>query len=84
MVVKDWLTENQLPKENIAMFRYVEALLPQKITAWAELPTDVGEEDEAHVYYTAQTPGFSYFLIGERIPEAVTVKEITEEGVVEK
>ena len=48
------------------------------------MPTDVGEEDEAHVYYTAQTPGFSYFLIGEKIPEEVLVKEITEEGVVEK
>ena len=37
-----------------------------------------------HVYYTAQTPGFSYFLIGEKIPEEVLVKEITEEGVTEK
>jgi len=56
-VAKTWLAENQFTKENMALFRYVNS-------EWAQLTTAITTEDTDYVYYTAETPGFSYFLIG--------------------
>ena len=58
-VEKAWLAEKQLGKEAVALHRYVNG-------AWVELSTTVGEDDGTYVHYSAKTPGFSYFVIGEK------------------
>ncbi|MEK6899864.1 MAG: PGF-pre-PGF domain-containing protein, partial [Nanoarchaeota archaeon] len=83
-VEKTWLEENKLPKEHIALFRYIEVLLPEKVTGWAELPTQVGKDDYKYVDYTADTPGFSYFLIGEKSREGELIEEVKQGSIIQK
>ena len=61
-VEKAWLESNKLGKENIALHHYEEG-------KWTQLQTQVGEDDGTYVHYTAKTPGFSYFVIGEKSKE---------------
>ncbi|MFH1276622.1 MAG: PGF-pre-PGF domain-containing protein, partial [Candidatus Woesearchaeota archaeon] len=70
-VEKAWLTENSVSKSNVALFRYVG-------DAWVELPSTVGEDDGTYVHYSATTPGFSYFTIGQKAEEVAVA---TSEGV---
>ena len=58
-VEKAWLTENKLKKENVALYRFVD-------DKWQELVTTVGEDDGTYIHYSGETPGFSYFVIGEK------------------
>ncbi len=58
-VEKQWLSENKLKKEDAALFRNTEG-------KWLELAATVLSEDESYVYYSSKTPGFSYFVIGQR------------------
>jgi len=58
-VEKAWLSENNLAKEAVALHRYADG-------KWEELETTVGEEDDTYVHYSAKTPSFSYFVIGEK------------------
>jgi len=58
-VTKVWLSENGLGKDDVAMHRYAEG-------KWNELKTTVGEDDGTSQHYTAETPGFSYFVIGQK------------------
>ena len=58
-VEKAWLVDNKLEKAQVALHRYNNK-------QWNELPTSVGEDDGTYVYYSATTPGFSYFVIGEK------------------
>ena len=68
-VSKSWLSENSLSSADVAMFRYVGS-------SWTELTTTLGQDDGTYVHYTAVTPGFSYFVIGEKAemaaPETTT------------
>ncbi len=73
-VEKTWLSTNNLNKEDVSLYRYVDG-------EWTELATKVGVDDGTYVRYSAQTPGFSYFLIGEKSGEVVP--EVTKEGVAE-
>jgi len=57
-VTQDWLKENGLQKENVVLYRYVG-------TEWIGLKTTVGEVEGSYQLYTAETPGFSYFAIGQ-------------------
>ncbi len=86
-VEKAWLTEKGLGKEAVALHRYVDG-------KWVELSTTVGEDDGTYVHYTAKTPGFSYFVIGEKsgasapaasdlAPEQPATAEPTEQPAVE-
>lgn len=56
-VNSSWLSGKN--PENVAMMRYA--------AGWNELPTKLLRADSRHTYYTAETPGFSYF--------AITIKE---------
>ncbi|MBI2581711.1 PGF-pre-PGF domain-containing protein, partial [Candidatus Woesearchaeota archaeon] len=67
-VEKAWLAEKQLPKESVALHHYADG-------AWKQLPTQVGEDDGTYVHYTASTPGFSYFVIGEKMTTAASAAE---------
>jgi PGF-pre-PGF domain-containing protein len=69
-VLKSWLTENQLAKSNIALYRYQD-------DKWHELTTTLGEDDGTYIHYAAETSGFSYFTIGAK--ETIAPEEITEE-----
>ena len=91
-VAKSWLTENSLSSGDVAMFRYTSG-------SWSELPTTMGEDDGTYVHFTATTPGFSYFVIGEKaetmaaapaagseesdLAEAVPEEEVTAEEAAE-
>ena len=57
-VENSWLTENGLSKTRVALFRNV-------VGVWTQLETVVGEDDGTYTHFTAETPGFSYFVIGE-------------------
>jgi len=67
-VTKTWLSEQGLSKTDLAMHRYAEG-------KWNELKTTVGEDDGTYQHYSAETPGFSYFVIGQKktVPTAEKV-----------
>ena len=58
-VEKAWLAEKQLTKEAVALHHFADG-------KWTQLQTQVGEDDGTYVHYSAKTPGFSYFVIGEK------------------
>ena len=57
-VKKDWLNNNKVDKSRVVLSRY-------NADSWNELTTKITQEDESLVYYSAETPGFSYFAIVE-------------------
>jgi PGF-pre-PGF domain-containing protein len=68
-VLKSWLAENEISSDNIALYRY-------KDDKWYGLSTTALSSDETYQHYSAETEGFSYFIIGEETPEKPA--EITE------
>ena len=71
-VKKTWLIDNKIDKTNIALFRHTD-------NKWAELITTMDKDDGTYAYYTALTPGLSYFAIGEKIGAApATEKKLAE------
>ena len=77
-VEKAWLTSNEVKKTEVALFRHVDG-------AWTQLSTTIGEDDGTYVHYTAKTPGFSYFVIGQTSGSATPTveEEVAAEEVVE-
>lgn len=67
-VKKTWLTDNKLEKGSVVLYRY-------NADKWNELSTTVGQDDGTYVHYSASTPGFSYFVIGEKKGVAAPVAE---------
>ncbi|PIN74342.1 hypothetical protein COV20_00255 [Candidatus Woesearchaeota archaeon CG10_big_fil_rev_8_21_14_0_10_45_16] len=57
-VEKAWLRENGLNNDRVALFRNVDG-------KWVQLETKMTSSDDTYVHFEAQTPGFSYFVIGE-------------------
>ncbi|OIO61638.1 hypothetical protein AUJ83_04470 [Candidatus Woesearchaeota archaeon CG1_02_33_12] len=55
-VEKNWLTENKAEKNEIILNRYSD-------NQWQELETSQYKSDEKYEYYSAKSPGFSYFAI---------------------
>ncbi len=55
-VSKQWLKENGLDKNEIGLFRLIN-------NNWEEQYTELVNEDEDYVYYSAKVEGFSYFAI---------------------
>ena len=77
-VNKAWLGEQGLGKTDVAMHRYAEG-------KWNELKTTVGEDDGTYQHYSAETPGFSYFVIGQKkvvptMKKLIATTTETEEG----
>ncbi len=56
-VENSWFAENKVNKNDVALFRFVDKV-------WTELKTTKGADDGESTTYTAETPGFSYFVIG--------------------
>jgi len=76
-----WLKENDIDPATVELGRNVRE-------KWEELATEKTDSDDDYVYYTAETPGFSYFSISgeegsgyeEEVPEVtVEVEEVPEE-----
>lgn len=55
-VKKSWISENNINKSTITLYRYDQ-------NSWNQLPTTLSGEDEVYLYFTAETPGFSPFAI---------------------
>ncbi len=62
-IEKDWVSTNNLEKENVAVFRYDENAAEK----WDELVTTFKEEDAGYYYYNVQLDSFSYFAIAEKV-----------------
>ncbi|MBC8500564.1 MAG: PGF-pre-PGF domain-containing protein [DPANN group archaeon] len=68
----EWLTNNSVSRENVALFRYTS-------DAWDEQETTFLYENNTNAYYEATTTGFSYFAIGQRTEEVAPPPEEEEE-----
>ncbi|MGB9938717.1 PGF-pre-PGF domain-containing protein [Methanosarcina sp.] len=55
-VKRTWVTEEEVSKDTVTLYRYSEG-------SWNPLPTALSREDEIYLYFTAETPGFSPFAI---------------------
>jgi hypothetical protein len=53
-----WFEDTGVAQGSVALYRLVDG-------SWVELPTSFLNADALNAFYSAQTPGFSYFLIGE-------------------
>ena len=60
-VEKRWAEENNLKKENIALFKFLT-----NENRWGQLLTTFTEEDNLFYYYKTELNSFSYFVIGEK------------------
>ena len=58
-VEKKWLADNNLAASQVAMHHFKDG-------QWAELTTTAGQDDGTYVHFTAETLGFSYFVIGQK------------------
>lgn len=58
-VEKSWLQTNSVAAADVTLYRLVN-------NEWVALAATVGQDDGTNVHYSATTPGFSFFLIGEK------------------
>lgn len=54
-VTKEWLTQNNVNPYNIILQRYT--------TTWTQITPQIIKDDTKYYYYSALTPGFSWFAI---------------------
>lgn len=66
-IEKSWVSDNNLEKENIALFKFDESA-----EEWNELTTNYVEEDDDYNYYDTELDSFSYFALGEKSVDAET------------
>ncbi|MEK6879771.1 MAG: PGF-pre-PGF domain-containing protein, partial [Nanoarchaeota archaeon] len=59
-VEKSWISNNNLNKDDIAMFKFSNG-------KWRELRTEYKEQDGDFYYYDIELDSFSYFAIGQKI-----------------
>jgi len=74
-VEKSWLGTNGLSGPDVALFRYNN-------NQWVELPTTFNKDDGTYTYYSARSPGFSFFAIGGR-PSVTSPASTSAESLVE-
>jgi PGF-pre-PGF domain-containing protein len=55
-VEKSWLEQNSIDMQNVVLNHYTEE-------GWTSLATEIVDEDDQYVYYSAYTEGFSPFAI---------------------
>ncbi|WP_167879765.1 TIGR04279 domain-containing protein [Methanococcoides methylutens] len=63
-VAKDWLTENGIDENSIAIYHHSEG-------KWNALNTEKVGEDGSYIYFEAETPGFSPFAIAADVADSV-------------
>ncbi|MDD2614489.1 MAG: PGF-pre-PGF domain-containing protein [Methanosarcina sp.] len=75
-VEKSWLQDKNIDKASIKLNRYNDK-------KWTQLPVKQLKEDSEYLYFTAETPGFSFFAITGEAVEKETVAEKKPEGILE-
>jgi PGF-pre-PGF domain-containing protein/uncharacterized repeat protein (TIGR01451 family) len=71
-VKKSWLDLAGIDPATVALYRFT--------TAWDRLDTSKVDEDNTYIYYSALSPGFSYFAIAggaEELPPTTTAPPVT-------
>jgi PGF-pre-PGF domain-containing protein len=63
-----YLTSRDIAPEEVVMMRWVE-------DRWVELSTVLDHITNGRAFYSAETPGFSYFVITNRVPEPPVTPE---------
>jgi hypothetical protein len=71
-VDKSWLKNKNIDQASITLSRYSDK-------KWSQLPTKLLKEDDIYLYFTAETPEFSFFAITGKAGEKETVTEIKPE-----
>jgi PGF-pre-PGF domain-containing protein len=69
-VTKDWLDTNNVDPANVVMMH-------QHDSEWTELPTTFDRQEGDRYYYTATTPGFSYFAVTDKTTVAALKNKVT-------
>jgi len=67
-VEKSWLQDKKIDKSSITLNRYSDK-------KWSQLPVKLLKEDNKYLYFTAETPGFSFFAITGKAVEKEKVAE---------
>ncbi|HWQ48324.1 MAG TPA: NosD domain-containing protein, partial [Methanosarcina sp.] len=67
-VEKSWMQNKKIEQSSITLNRYNDK-------KWSQIPVKLLNEDDKYLYFTAETPGFSFF--------AITGKAVEKEKVVE-
>ncbi|AKB81516.1 Cell surface protein [Methanosarcina barkeri 3] len=75
-VEKSWLQDKKIDQNSITLNRYSDK-------KWSQLPVKCLKEDNGYLYFTAETPGFSFFAITGKTVEKEKVVEILPEPEVE-
>jgi PGF-pre-PGF domain-containing protein len=64
-VISRWLAANQITPDQLTLFRNHDG-------TWIPLPTTYLREEGNYYYFSATTPGFSYFAVAAMTPAGVT------------
>ncbi len=67
-VEKSWIQDKKIDQNSIVLSRYSDK-------KWSQLPTKLLKEDDKYLYFTAQTPEFSFFAITGKAVEKQKVAE---------
>lgn len=69
-IESQWLINNNLDNESIVLARFIDG-------QWQELPTYYVEQKTIYNYYTAISPGFSYFVISGKEKDEIETSGIS-------
>lgn len=72
-VEKSWIQDNNVDQSSITLNRYID-------NEWNQLSTNLSDEDDKYLYFTAKTSGFSQFAITGKTKVKESVNE-TESGL---
>ena len=67
-VEKSWIQDKKIDQNSVVLYRYSDK-------KWSQLPTKLLKEDTKYLYFTAQTPEFSFFAITGKAVEKQKVSE---------
>jgi len=67
-VEKSWIQDKKIDQNSVVLYRYSDK-------KWSQLPTKLLKEDTKYLYFTAQTPEFSFFAITGKAVEKQKVAE---------
>jgi len=77
-VEKSWLQDKKINQSSITLNRYNDK-------KWSQIPVKLLKEDSKYLYFTAETPGFSFFAItGKAVEKIAEAKPSTNTSKLEK
>ena len=72
-IEKSWVQDKKIDQASITLNRYSDK-------NWSQLPVTLLREDDKYLYFTAQTPGFSFFAITGKNEEGETAVTDSQPG----